>query len=206
MARTPYSDALAFLESRRGNDVAIARRMDFPRPGGLPPIPSPGGDPGAQLGAPRVELQNFKVLQAPWIEKLGPISRDFNANDYAMTLAAAIGATATSANLRFQVPQSQVGWCQEMELYILAPTATSRVTWTLRINQGPVSGFDNLQIPPGAANLILITKNDLRVRVPEGALVDVLITNGAAQAETVGGRIAGWYHPRVAEETLWGPV
>jgi hypothetical protein len=145
-----------------------------------------------------------RIVYPPRIEKLLS-SQDFSVQDYAMILGAGAGSTITSANLRFQLPQSMVGWLQQFSMYVLAPLGTTNIQFTIRINEGPVSGFDNKQPPPGAANLIQVDFNELRIRIPNGAKVDVLVTNlSAAGPWTVGGVLAGWYHPQADELRIFG--
>jgi hypothetical protein len=97
-----------------------------------------------------------------------------------------------------------VGWLQGFTLYLLSPLATTRLNWAVRINQGPVPGFDNIQNPPGVANFELIITNDMRIRVPNGATVDVAITNLDGAAVTAGSIIQGWYHPSTDELRYFG--
>lgn len=174
---------------------------------------APDQTPGARFGAlsappTRADVAAHSPMQRlvypPRIEKLLS-SQDFNVSDFAMVLAAGAGSVVTSQALRFQVPQSQVGWLQQFTMYVLAPLATTDIRFTVRINEGPVSGFTNKQPPPGAANLILIDINDIRVRIPNGATVDVLVTNNSAAGPwTVGGSLAGWYHPLADELRVFG--
>lgn len=145
-----------------------------------------------------------RMIFPPRIEKLLS-SVDFQAVDFAVALAAGVGSQATSPKLLFQLPQTMIGWLQEFSLYVLSQTALTSVQYTLRINQQPVPGFDNLQNPPGVANLVLIDKNDLRISIPNNATIDVLFTNLNANGPwTVGGRFAGWFHPWDAEEQIFG--
>jgi hypothetical protein len=194
-------------DEARGRDVEAARSLDYGSPRGRAPLPSSGPPAGPLPGGPRgldaADAGLVRLIFPPRLEKLVS-SQDFNVQDYAITLAAGVGQTATSAALRFQVPSGQVGWLQQAAIYALTPTAATLVQWTIRINGGPVPGFDNLQLPPGIANFVLIGFDDMRVRIPNGALVDVLITNlGAGGPWTVGGSLSGWYHPDVAEKRAW---
>jgi len=144
-----------------------------------------------------------RLIYPPRIEKLLS-SQDFTAQDFTMILGAGIGTTVSSAALSFRLPQSMVGWLQQFSIYVLASLPTTNITFQLRINEGPVAGFSK-QPPPGAANIIVIDYNDLRVRVPNGAKVDVLVTNNSAAGPwTVGGVIAGWYHPIADELRIFG--
>lgn len=122
-----------------------------------------------------------------------------------MVLPAGAGSTITSAALAFTLPASMVGWLQEFKVYVLSQTAATSAQWSVRINGGPVPGFDNKQNAPGVANLVLLEWNDMRIRIPNGATVDVIITNLNANGPwTVGGYLAGWYHPWVDEDRIFG--
>lgn len=134
-------------------------------------------------------------------------SQNFTAQDYAMVLAAGVGSTITSAAASFRLPASQVGWLQNFTLYVLTPAATTSVQWTVRINGGPIPGWDNIQNAPGVANLFVGEYNGLAIRIPNGALVDVLITNLNANGPwTVGAKIAGWYHSLADEARVYGSL
>jgi hypothetical protein len=168
-------------------------------PSRLSNLPVPGKGQSVADKAPLT-----RIIYPVSVEKL-PTSQDFNRQDFAMVLAAGTGSLITSANLSFQLPQGVVGWLQQFSIYILTPTANTSVQWTLRINQGPVSGWDNLQNSPGVANLYREDYSDLRVPIPNGGLVDVLITNLNVNGPwTVGGKISGWYHSYAAEQAVSG--
>lgn len=185
------SDALGFTRKFRSPDQAANVRFN-----GLS-IP-----PGRSDIAAQSPLQ--RLVFPPRIEKLLS-SQDFNVADYAMVVAAGAGSTVTSQALRFQLPASMVGWIQNFSLYVLTPTALTSVQWALRINESPVSGFDNYQNSPGVANLYREDYNDLRIRLPMGGVADILITNLNANGPfTVGGKISGWYHSQADELRVFG--
>lgn len=163
---------------------------------GIPSVP-----PSAPGAAPYSRIQ-----YPPWQQKL-PTSSDFVVLDYAMTLAAGVGSTITSASLTFAIPASMVGWLQNFSLYVLTPTALTSVKWTVRINESPVPGWDNYQNSPGVANLYREDYSDLQIRIPNGAKVDIIITNLNANGPwTVGGKLAGWYHSQQDEVRYWGQI
>lgn len=167
------------LFSRVPHDVAGRR--------GLAGLPGP-----ANPAIAATAMQSRQVYPW-WMEKIAS-AQDFNVQDFAMALPAGIGSTVTSDALRFRTPASFIAVVQIFGLYLLSPTATTRVQFQLRVNQLPVAGYDNKQFPPGAANFVLQNFSDIRVRVPNGGVVDVLITNLDGAAITVGANIAGWYN------------
>lgn len=200
-------DRLNQLKRLRGIDVETTRNMQVATGrGGVMAAPAALREAGAVPRTPDVvpgQSPFVRLLYPPRVEKL-PASLDFHAQDFAMAVPAVVGGTVTSAALAFRLPLDHVGWLQQFALYILSPLATTSLRWTVRINQGPVSGFDNIENPPGAANALVIFTNEMRVRVPNNALVDVLITNQDGAAITAGGVLAGWYHPRVDESRMYG--
>ena len=159
-------------------------------PASLIPHPVPAGSPG------QVAQQSplTRIVYPWWVNKL-PSSQDWNAQDFAMVLPAVVGAQITSPALQFTLPQTMVGVIQIFGIYVQLPNVTTSVQWTLRINQAPVSGWDNIQVPPGAANFVVQNYGALQVKVPPGSMVDVLVTNlNGTGPWTVGGKLAGWYN------------
>jgi hypothetical protein len=145
-----------------------------------------------------------RQVYPPWIFKLAE-SQGFALDDYRVPLAIAPG-TAAPASLRLQLPTAQVGWLQTFRLYILQSNNASDVGYTVRINGAPIPELNDRRNPPGATALVLLTSSELQVRLPEGCTLDVLFTNFAAQVETVGAQITGWFHPLSAEIRQWGPI
>ena len=139
----------------------------------------------------------------PWVYKL-PTSSDFNANAFNVALAGVIGQQVEVT--RFQVPATFVGYLQIMGIYILAPTNAQTVTFTLRINGAPVIGWDNIVFPPGVANFVIQNFADMQVKIPNGALITLTAQNGSADAWTIGGKLAGWYHSEVEENRIYGDL
>lgn len=178
-------------------------RGRFVGPGIRPlPMDEPGPPSPPQRSAGNTLIA--RSIHSPSVEKLRA-SRDFYVRDYAIALAAVAGTRVTSASLQFQLPKDQVGWLQVASLYILTPNATTSVVYRIRINGGPIPGFNDWQMPPGVANFTEIGINRMQVELPMGCLVDMEIENLAATGPwTVGGTLAGWYHPQDAEHRVWG--
>jgi hypothetical protein len=145
-----------------------------------------------------------RTIYPPWQRKL-PSSVDFNQNEFNAALAGVIGATVVP--VEFTLPPTYLGYLTVFGIYILSPTVAQDVTFTLRINSGPVQGFDNVQFPPGVANFVVQNFSDEPICwIPDGAKVDVLVTNGSADAWTVGAKIAGYFHARTEEQRIFGSL
>lgn len=205
------TDALARMgfEGGAGANVRSIQSFDYPvGPGQLPSRRPPigtgpsGPSPIAGLAS---EAPWSRQVAPPWREKLGPVSRDFNFQNFELVLPAGVGSTVQGPS--FRLPTANVGWLQQFQQYILSQTAATSIEWILQFNGGPVPGFLNKRNPPGVANLVLIDLNGLQVRVPQGALVSVLIRNLNVNGPwTVGTGFAGWQHSLQAELDRWGPV
>lgn len=154
-----------------------------------PHIDPPGAAPFVRLQFP------------PRIEKIAG-SVDFRKQDYRLALPAGVGSTVDGPF--FRLPQDQVGWLQNNLIYVLTPTAAILFSMAILINDGPVPGFDDIQIPPGLAQFVVLGDDDMRVRIPNAAKVSLRFTNILGVAATVGGLIQGWYHPLAAESRVWG--
>lgn len=181
----------------RGLDAMLARHMGATQQSQI--FPQNFSDPtGPASTAPFV-----RNVYPPWVYKL-PMSVDFNVNNFSSSLLAAVGDTVVP--VQFVMPPTFVGYVQIFGIYILSPTTAQDVTFSLRINGGPVQGWDNIQFPPGVANFVVQNFADLQVRIPDGAIVDVLVSNGSADAWTVGAKIAGWFHPENEEQRIYGAL
>jgi len=187
----------------RAPDQTATRDMRFPSSSGASIIPRNTGV-GPQL-PPRDDAPSdaaFVRLQyPPRMEKI-PGSIDFNAQTYNLVLPLPAGSVVAGAS--FRVPKDQIGWLQNAFLWVLTPTAATLVELSIRINGGPVSGFDNIQAPPGIANFIQLPLDEMRVGLPNGCLVETFLTNRGTTAEVVGAGISGWYHPESSEQSAWG--
>ena len=198
------TDPLGFAKVTAGVDVRTTRGMAF-----APASPAAACPEGY---APAASPSNLNAKDAPLVRLLYPprilklaASADFNVNDYRVILPAGVGSFVEPPTLAFQTPKDQVGWLQQFSIYTLTPTALTYAMWTVLINGAPVTGFDNVDNPPGIANLVEVFTNNMNVRIPMGAKVSLRITNlDASGPYTVGGKLAGWYHPKVAEDRAWG--
>lgn len=180
-----FVDLSEVLSERSGQAEAIQIRPGvFKRPKG----------PGTSAALTR-------QIFPPWVYKL-PVSRDFNQNNFTTLLPAVTSLELVS----FQLPGTYVGYIQIFGIFVLSPTAATDITFILRINQGPVEGWDNIREPPGVANFFVQNFSELQVRAPAGARISVLGVNAGAAAFTVGAKIAGWYHPESEEQRIYGKL
>jgi hypothetical protein len=185
----------------RNPDIDAQRQFDAPPGSGQYVTLPPNQSPGPQLpprGAVPSDAGYVRLQFPPRLEKLDG-SVDFRKQDYHIVLP--IGATVQGPS--FQVPEAQVGWLQNNDIYVLTPTAATDFSMTILINDGPVPGFDDIRIPPGIALFALLGDDDMRIRIPNHGKVSLRFTNRGT-AEVVGGLIQGWFHPLSAETFAWG--
>jgi hypothetical protein len=156
-----------------------------------------------QVEGPVNVSQFSRQIPAPW-ENPYPFSYQFNRNVFNSALAGAAGATVIPVT--FTLPETYMGWLNWFGIYILSNTINQDITFTLRVNDGPVEGYDNWQFPPGAANFVVQNITGVSLKLPVGARVDVLVTNNNANAFTVGAKIAGWYHSEIEENRVYGQL
>lgn len=205
MARMTGTRRLAQIGfEQAGADVKATQSFRYPD-GTSAPFVGRGPSAPPPVVEPISKAAWTRSLLPPWQQKLGPVSKDFSVQDFRLVLPAGVGAFVDSPS--FQLPGSNVGWLQQLQLYVLGSTALTDVLWQLRFNEAPVSGFADKRNFPGVANLVAIDLNALAVRVPQGALIDVRVINqSAAGPWTVGAGFAGWHHDLQAELDRWGPV
>lgn len=140
----------------------------------------------------------------PWVYKL-PSSKDFNVNQYASVLAAGNGSQVTPVSV--QIPETNVGYIQIFGIYVLTPTASTNISFSLHINGSPVEGWDNIIPPPGVANFVVQNFADLQVRIPDGAKIEVVVSNTDANGPwTVGAKVSGWFHSQIEEQRIYGTL
>lgn len=195
-------DRKGTFDEVKNPDIAASRTFSFPQAsGGYQTLPRSESD-GPQLpprGNVPADAPFARVQFPPRMEKIAG-SVDFRQQNFALALP----ALGVIAGPFFQIPRDQVGWLQSNLIYILAPVAASDFSMAIFINGGPVPGFDDIRIPPGIANFVVLGDDDMRIRLPNACLVTTLFTNRRAAAETVGGLIQGWYHPEASEQRVWG--
>lgn len=179
--------------------------------GGAPPAPSDvrgrvGFPVAGQAGVPARPGQQPAPVGAlqifpPW---LYPIDSAVDFQPRADGVALAAGATETPADTVLQLPAGYAGVIRFVSIFVDSPTTALDVSWALRINGGPVPGWNNLRSFPRSANNISITFEGV-VQVPQNATIDItIVEHGGALAWTVGASYGGWQWPTAAELELYG--
>jgi hypothetical protein len=121
-------------------------------------------------------------------------------------LPAVAGATLLLPELVYVPPANMFTVLRLASIFIDNPTAAENVTYIIRINQAPVSGFTFRFFPRIAANESTDFEFVLR-DIPQGATVDMLIQNNANTGPwTVGGALSGWSYLKSDEIALYGNV
>lgn len=98
----------------------------------------------------------------------------------------------------FQVPVNMVAVVREVTLVVNNLLTTSLITFSLRFNQGPVPGFDNMFVPPRAAASVSISypPQSTLVRVPDGSSIDIAVVIADAGAYQLTANFRGWWYPK----------
>lgn len=108
------------------------------------------------------------------------------------------GTFYTPAGLALQIPGNCYGVISTIDLLLDSITITSNVLWTLRINKVPVPGFNPLTIlgRNGAASVSKSWPGPLRILIPLGGIIDVLIEDVDGGSYTAGTALYGWFWPQ----------
>jgi hypothetical protein len=108
-----------------------------------------------------------------------------------LALAGAVGAIVNL--LACVVPAGQRAVIRSFGIFADAPVATTRVTWTVRVDGVPVSGLQAVTFIPRAAGSFSRTF-DVLVLARPGQLVEVIATNVDGAPIRVGATLDGWTH------------
>ncbi len=106
--------------------------------------------------------------------------------------------TSVPASLVFNIPRNNVGVIREINLNINDMVAATVVTWSLRFNDGPVQGFDNLTLFPRIAASVSATfpPESTLINAPDGAKIDIQITLVSATSHLIGATFRGWFYSK----------
>lgn len=97
-----------------------------------------------------------------------------------------------------QLPTNMVGVVREITLVVNNVLVTSLVTFSLRFNQGPVPGFDNLFIAPRAAASVAVSypPESVLQRVGDGTTIDISAVVADAGTYQMTATFRGWWYPK----------
>jgi hypothetical protein len=109
-----------------------------------------------------------------------------------VNLAGGAGTSAKPAGLHTKLELGFVAIIRSIQIFADAPDLTTRATWRILINGAPVAGLENLTMIFRAASSIARDFDTLRVEVPDGAEVDVQITNVDGVPRIYGAQLVGW--------------
>lgn len=96
------------------------------------------------------------------------------------------------------LPTNMVAVVREITLVVNALLTTSLITFSLRFNQGPVPGFDNLFIAPRAAASVASSypPDSVLQRVGDGTTIDIAAVVADAGTYQMTATFRGWWYPK----------
>ena len=106
---------------------------------------------------------------------------------------AGAGVSDLIAAFRRQLPAGRVGVLKTLNLVIEPAATTTVVLFQLLVNGGPVAGLNALQII-GRAAASLALGLDVRVDLPQGALVEARATTVDGAAVRASMQATGWHY------------
>lgn len=145
------------------------------------------------------------VSLTPWWQERPPFATDFTAIDKATVVAAVAGTVVSLPGTQFRLPTGDfLAVVKAVTIFVNAPGLTLDVDFQVRVNNGPVPGWDRLSsFPRVAANLSIDFGGT--IFVPQGALIEMVAINNAATGPwTVGGQLTGWYLSKADIDRVFG--
>lgn len=144
------------------------------------------------LGPVAPALGAAQLTVAPWAIYPPPDALDFSR---AVSFTPGAGpVTVTPAGLQVQLDRGYVAVVRDITLIINDMLATTDVVFRLRVNQGPVQGWEALTILPRVAGSV--SRGNLPestvIRIPDGALIDWQIVVNDAGVYRIGVDYHGW--------------
>lgn len=106
--------------------------------------------------------------------------------------------TYAPAQLQYKIPDNCYGFIQAITLLLNGITLSSNVLWQLQINGVPVQGFNAMTIlgRDGAASVTKAYDSPLRIAIPVGGQVSIVITNVDGASYTAGTSVYGYFMPQ----------
>lgn len=163
-----------------------------PSPGGAGFPSGGGGGPSGPTGP--ATLPRYIALLPPWEYPI-PGHQEFNTLGSHASTGAETDTAITDAE--FDVPANMVARITGIIFYVTNLLTTSNLTFTVRINNGPVQGYNNVFIFPRAASSVS-NAFDSYVDVPTGAKLTVTFSNLDGGTYGIGAGLSGYYWPEVA--------
>lgn len=119
-----------------------------------------------------------------------PGSRTLFASDQAN-----IAGAGTSLSLPGCKVQLEKGWCgvvRALQIEADAPVKATRARWSVNVNGKPAAGLNALALLWRDAASDARDLDNLRVELPDNALVEVVVTNIDGVARIYGAQLIGW--------------
>jgi len=179
----------------RGAQGGGGRAAVFQMGGGAPGgAPGPGGSPsgsGTTLDVP------------PFHQVKPPQAKAFKFNVSATGLNAA-NTPAIIPGGTFQIPAQNVGVVRSLSVGINNMLTTSNITFSLRFDETPVPGWDNLVLFPRAATSVVAgwSPDETYEVTGEGVSVDILVNVLDAGTYQIGTSLSGWYYSKRLNQVL----
>lgn len=159
---------------------------------------NPGRFPGQRAAIPRA------AQVPPFWQYKPPEGIDFFARMTGSLPAGAGSTLVLSPSPPLRVLPDYAGVVAGVTIFVDAPTSSLDIYFSLRINGGPVQGWDRLAPFATAANAIIMPFPGT-LQIPGNTQLDVLVTNNNASGPwNVGASIAGWSWPKIAEDITFG--
>lgn len=118
-----------------------------------------------------------------------PSSIEFNTLGQAASVAVENNVELAAAG--FTLAATQLARIASVNLFVVNLTASSQLSFTIRINGANVDGWTNVAVFPG--NTARLADNfGSYIRCPMGAKVQVFYTNADGGTYTVGAALSGW--------------
>lgn len=97
-------------------------------------------------------------------------------------------------NCTIQIPPGNLARLESITFVVDNLLLSSQITFTVRQNNAPITGFSNVGVIPGVVAQ-KIDNYSVFYRVPLGALLSVVFTNTDGGSYLVGAALSGWYWP-----------
>jgi hypothetical protein len=170
------------------------------------PAPQPGSPGGPQNAVPSVQIHpvwEFPPAQAFQFYLNQTSSQQ---SKVATQLPAVAGATLLLPGLIYQPPPFMKSVLRLVSIFCDAPTQQTNISYIVRVNGAPQSGFTFSFFPRLAANESVDFSVLLR-DIPINSVIDMIIMNNAATGPwTVGGALSGWSYSEADAIRLYGSL